>query len=193
MDPLYIRIAVLEHLSLTTISFKTPKRPWVQNRELQFSILLRLKFKLRWPRKLGLIEWRITSSFPLKLNWKKKTINFSNRIFYACYEKIPKSSIYHCSCLLSGQSVTIKCVTFFFICSSLCLIENLKRVVAMSSLIPFVWGVALEETLLSLVMTIRDAYLLKLLFKDLISTCSKLKVRWSKPSKNSILVKVIHG
>lgn len=114
MDPLYIRIAVLEHLSLTTISFKTPKQPWVQNRELQFSILLRLKFKLRWPRKLGLIEWRITSSFPLKLNWKKKTINFSNRIFYACYEKIPKSSIYHWSCLLSGQSVTIKCVTFFF-------------------------------------------------------------------------------
>ena len=159
MDPLYIRIAVLEHLSLTTISFKTPKRPWVQNRELQFSILLRLKFKLRWPRKLGLIEWRITSSFPLKLNWKKKkTINFSNRIFYACYEKIPKSSIYHWSCLLSGQSVTIKCVTFFFLL--LCLIENLKRVVAMSSLIPFVWGVALEETLLSLVMTIRDAYLL---------------------------------
>ena len=122
MDPLYIR-TVLEHLSLTTISFKTPKRPWVQNRELQFSILLRLKFKLRWPRKLGLIEWRITSSFPLKLNWKKKDHQLLKQNFLCLLWKNPwcdaASSIYHWSCLLSGQSVTIKCVTFFFSASLL--------------------------------------------------------------------------
>ena len=160
------------------------------------SILLRLKFKLRWPRKLGLIEWRITSSFPSQ-NWKKKTINFSNRIFYACYEKIPDaSSIYHWSCLLSGQSVTIKCVTFFFSASLL----NWKFEKGSSHELINSFCLRSGFRRDSFIISDDDSWCLsaQLLFKllkDLISTCffSKLKVRWRPASKNQFWFKVIHG
>ena len=148
-------------------------------------------------KKIG-ADWVTNNEFFSFTKLKKKTINFSNRIFYACYEKIPDaaSSIYHWSCLLSGQSVTIKCVTFFFSASLL----NWKFEKGSSHELINSFCLRSGFRRDSFIISDDDSWCLsaQLLFKllkDLISTCffSKLKVRWRPASKNQFWFKVIHG
>ena len=150
-------------------------------------------------KKIG-ADWVTNNEFFSFTKLKKKDHQLLKQNFLCLLWKNPwcdaASSIYHWSCLLSGQSVTIKCVTFFFSASLL----NWKFEKGSSHELINSFCLRSGFRRDSFIISDDDSWCLsaQLLFKllkDLISTCffSKLKVRWRPASKNQFWFKVIHG